>query len=974
MDIASLSLQIDSSQAKTAASDLDALTASGERTSASMGKVSTAGKSYSDQMNAIMTASRSTKAAQVELNAEQEKFISSLRRQIETASLNKYQLLEFKAAELGVADQAKQMVAQLAVGEAQFKKHSAEAAAGAKALEGFSLSSSVAKRELLVMSRELGRGDFTRFASSASIFANASGLVSLALTPIGGLVIGVTAALGGLAAAYAIGSRESEKFNQSLALTGNFAGQTEGQFNALAKSIAASTNATVGSAREFSQALIATGEIGPEVFSAAAKAAVSYGQATGKTADEVAKDFAKMSRSPAKFAEEVNRSLNFITAAQYQAIKSFEENGRAADAQGIIYDALNERFSKVDQNLGFLGKQLKEHAQFWSKFWDAAFDIGRPETIEDKIANTAKKIASLQALQIDQSAFTTNGKTSPFAVVQPRQGVGNASQVASLQEAQTNNFRTLFRQQENSFADASEKATQKAGIAAQDYIEKALKAAKAGSALNLELAENARQVKAAAAAGTPFSAADAALLDAASRKKFAIPNQNRENQHAQLALDLEDIKKQEAAIVQVYSDAEKILEARRAAGLIDEKQYYEAKQEFINLNSQAQESALQAELKRLEAEKFSGKTATQDRLNNERKIIDVQAQLTKVRQTAVTNAEVFGIKESAAANQIAQAYRNAEDAAQKYLDTITLAQQRDLAGAGAGNQERSRVSGRAQIEDRYTQQRQDLEKTRRDAEFNGTFGVDAQKKYDDELDRIKRFQALALGEYDQYYMLRLEQERNWSLGASEALINYSNETRSVAKLTEGLFTNAFQGMEDALVKFTTTGKLDFKSLANSVVADIDRMIIKAQITGPLAASINEGMGSGSGFGGLIGSFLGSLFGAPSGPGVGITNDAVGSLGSLGLSGGRAIGGPVMPKSLYEVNEKGQPELLNVAGKQYLMMGNQPGNVDANVGQSSGPSVHQTVNFYSTGPVDTRTQNQVAAAAYKGAVRAHARTN
>lgn len=52
-------------------------------------------------------------------------------------------------------------------------------------------------------------------------------------------------------------------------------------------------------------------------------------------------------------------------------------------------------------------------------------------------------------------------------------------------------------------------------------------------------------------------------------------------------------------------------------------------------------------------------------------------------------------------------------------------------------------------------------------------------------------------------------------------------------------------------------------------------------------------------------------------------------GRLGaVAGGRAIGGPVSAGGLYRVNERG-PELLHVAGKQFLMMGQHGGRVEPN---------------------------------------------
>ncbi len=45
--------------------------------------------------------------------------------------------------------------------------------------------------------------------------------------------------------------------------------------------------------------------------------------------------------------------------------------------------------------------------------------------------------------------------------------------------------------------------------------------------------------------------------------------------------------------------------------------------------------------------------------------------------------------------------------------------------------------------------------------------------------------------------------------------------------------DAFRSMEDALAHFVATGKLDFRSLAEAIVADLARIAIRQQITGPL---------------------------------------------------------------------------------------------------------------------------------------------
>lgn len=79
-------------------------------------------------------------------------------------------------------------------------------------------------------------------------------------------------------------------------------------------------------------------------------------------------------------------------------------------------------------------------------------------------------------------------------------------------------------------------------------------------------------------------------------------------------------------------------------------------------------------------------------------------------------------------------------------------------------------------------------------------------------------------------------------GATDALRKYQEEIANVAASTEAMVTRAFKGMEDALVNFVKTGKLDFKSLADSIVTDLIRIRIQQSITKPLAAAMESSGG------------------------------------------------------------------------------------------------------------------------------------
>ena len=80
------------------------------------------------------------------------------------------------------------------------------------------------------------------------------------------------------------------------------------------------------------------------------------------------------------------------------------------------------------------------------------------------------------------------------------------------------------------------------------------------------------------------------------------------------------------------------------------------------------------------------------------------------------------------------------------------------------------------------------------------------------------------------------------------LKSFAKTAFDLAKQTEEAFVNAFKGMEDALVKFVMTGKLNFRDLANSIIADLTRMLVRYAIVQPLFKAIfpNIKIGSANG--------------------------------------------------------------------------------------------------------------------------------
>ncbi|WP_404381178.1 phage tail tape measure C-terminal domain-containing protein [Caenispirillum salinarum] len=84
----------------------------------------------------------------------------------------------------------------------------------------------------------------------------------------------------------------------------------------------------------------------------------------------------------------------------------------------------------------------------------------------------------------------------------------------------------------------------------------------------------------------------------------------------------------------------------------------------------------------------------------------------------------------------------------------------------------------------------------------------------------------------------------------EELSRYASEAMDWGKGLGSALTSAFRSAEDAIANFVTGGKIDFKALADSILADITRIAVRSAILGPLANAL------GGGSGGLLGGLFG----------------------------------------------------------------------------------------------------------------------
>lgn len=220
------------------------------------------------------------------------------------------------------------------------------------------------------------------------------------------------------------------------------------------------------------------------------------------------------------------------------------------------------------------------------------------------------------------------------------------------------------------------------------------------------------------------------------------------------------------------------------------------------------------------------------------------------------------------------------------------------------------------IKEKYAIQRAKL-----DEDVLGKFieKLDEAKKANEDLARQAQELGNALTESVMTPLERLNAElaKHDSLLAS-GVITQQTYTRAAAKARKEYQENLNQ-MDQFSVRFAQNVQDQLgDTLYNSLTGNFKdigtawgQMLLK-MASQAAAADISRFL-----FGGLV----------TGGNGSGVLGSALSSVGSfLGISGGRANGGGVGAGKMYEVNERGDPELLNVGNKQLLMMAGQSGTV------------------------------------------------
>lgn len=275
----------------------------------------------------------------------------------------------------------------------------------------------------IIVGLSTGQSPFMVLMQQGGQLKDMFGGIGPAIKGVSGYVLGLinpvtlaAAAVGVLGLAYYKGSQEQDEFYKSLTLSGNLVGKTSGQLADMAARVSVAANSTTGAAASTLNELVSSGKVAGDSLERVTTAIVKTSEATGIATDKLVGDFNDIAADPVAAITKLNDQYHFLTLATYNQIKALQDEGNQQEAARVASESysssLIQRSNDIKENLGLLEKAWDGVWGSAKKAWDAMFDIGREQTLADKLATLNENIAEAQKGQAEGGFW--NGFSARF--------------------------------------------------------------------------------------------------------------------------------------------------------------------------------------------------------------------------------------------------------------------------------------------------------------------------------------------------------------------------------------------------------------------------------------------------------------------------------------------------------------------------------------------------------------------------------
>lgn len=337
--------------------------------------------------------------------ARSKAFMDALNGQVNAIGKTHAELMELKAAELGLSKEAAPLIAKLK------DQGRAMNAAGISAGE-YRQAMRMLPAQITDVVTSLASGmpvwmvAIQQGGQIKDSFGGIGNTFKVLLSYINPVTAGVGVLVGslGLLAKAGYDSYKSiTDIQNALIETGGYAGVTAEDLDSVSKKIAQTSNSTIGSIREIVTELASSGKYTREQIKNITKATAEWSAATGKSASQIIAEFDKIASDPVKGLEKLNEQYNFLEKGQLTYIDTLSrtkgETEAVSEATKLFADVMEKRMKSIADNATPLEKMWSDIKQWASDAWGWVGDhtLGALNLIIDVVQGTVIQVKMILA-------------------------------------------------------------------------------------------------------------------------------------------------------------------------------------------------------------------------------------------------------------------------------------------------------------------------------------------------------------------------------------------------------------------------------------------------------------------------------------------------------------------------------------------------------------------------------------------------
>lgn len=337
--------------------------------------------------------------------ARSKAFMDALNGQVNAIGKTHAELMELKAAELGLSKEAASLIAKLK------DQGRAMNAAGISAGE-YRQAMRMLPAQITDVVTSLASGmpvwmvAIQQGGQIKDSFGGIGNTFKVLLSYINPVTVGVGVLVGslGLLAKAGYDSYKSiTDMQNALIETGGYAGVTAEDLDSVSKKIAQTSNSTIRSIREIVTELASSGKYTREQIQNITKATAEWSASTGKSASQIISEFDKIASDPVKGLKKLNEQYNFLEKGQLTYIDTLSrtkgETEAVSEATKLFADVMEKRMKSIADNATPLEKMWNDIKQWASDAWGWVGDhtLGALNLIIDVIQGTVIQVKMILA-------------------------------------------------------------------------------------------------------------------------------------------------------------------------------------------------------------------------------------------------------------------------------------------------------------------------------------------------------------------------------------------------------------------------------------------------------------------------------------------------------------------------------------------------------------------------------------------------